>query len=332
MIDIVIFCLTVDHNRAGKLLDALREHGQSGKYRIRFVSSDPIAVSWNADKDLARSAACVLMCWSATTSDPAHAAYVRFGGELVQCGSLLSIELDDGSIPASVASASRYKLYEHRLGERILSWMLIGDAHRSLIVAAAIEKADGRDPPAASTVNLIRHIPLIRRILWVGGPIALLSSLIGIASYVPLQKAFAPTAMAKAYHDAEQSGDCDRMARFSSDHPSSPWANDAIEFQTRCTRMSVQVDEQYRTEVRAGQIDLQPAPDKTTARAQAAAKIRSLADERCAAYASVVHAKLRNVSVDGLKQICGSNQNGSICESEAWAVCHIRRTEPPAPR
>ena len=329
MIDIVILCLRGDARRAGAILDALGAHGPSAKHRTRFIPTDPMDVGWSAARERAAAADCVVMCWSSKSLDEACADYRRFGTQLFESGTIISVELDSGSLPPELRETDCYPLGQNSHGAGFLPRLLFGNPHAALIAAAAGARTEGQDPPPASSVAIFRRRELKRRLLRLGAVVGALGTAVGLSTADPVRKMIAPN-VGNAFEKARATGECAPMEKFSTDHPGSPWTDEAIEFMARCRRKPIRVGEVERYPVRAGRIDLRHSGNENRAKAEGKEALHRIADDYCRTYAANIGASLKPVSVEGVTQGCDHEPEGWICVTKGWAVCPIQRTQPAA--
>ena len=321
MIDIAILCLAEDETRAGRILDALRSRGEAGRYRVRFRSSSPHDREWLACEADVRASACAVMCWSQACNLAENIRYHGLANELVQAGKVIFAELDKESLPQNLAAASSYHLPARTGLGGLLHRALFGNADDNLIVAAATEKAEGRDPPPPRSLTTIRWREFRKRAVLLV-PVGLISSWLGIMDTDPVQRLLHPN-IAAAFDTASAGKSCEPMREFSTRYPGSHWAQEAIEFMQHCP--PVIVTEEKRFEVRAGRIDLYHSSTKAAAEALGERTLGEIATQNCDAFAADTKGTVRYRQLDGVKAECALERDGWICPTEGWAVCNVEQ-------
>jgi hypothetical protein len=281
MPDIVILALPADRTRADCILDGLSAPSAKALFVPRLVVAHPDDANWREAVRDAEAARCVVLCWSRTAANVAP--LVALGQRLCNGGTAISVELDPDSLPATLAGCSNYELHGFRCRRDPFCRFVFGDSYVSQIVAAAQEKAMGRDPP--SPVTLAR---MVRARAWVAGVGA--AAAFGLFSNVlqfgqlPFVAQWLDRDAAAAFAKAKAAPQpCAALRRFSRTHTGSAFANEAIELLATCHSVTKIVPTPQRTSL--------PIYGRTDAAARADAQ------RLCAAQARTMHGRLNDVAI-----------------------------------
>lgn len=242
MPDIVVMALPADRARADCILDGLSGLTAKTSSLPRLVIAHPNDQGWRQAVQEAESGRCVVLCWSHATQHADAQPMAAFGQQLLVAGTAISVELDERSLPPELLGCTTYPLHGFRCWRDPLSRFVFGDSYVSQIVAAAQEKAMGRDPPSPVTLS---------RMVWVRAGV-LVFSLVTILSLVfnilqvgelPfVAKAMDPKAAA-AFNAAKASkAPCSALRAFSKANTGSPFADEAMELLGTCHMVTVTED------------------------------------------------------------------------------------------
>lgn len=299
--DILILCLPIDGNRASAIPDALVGAGVTGRYRVRFLAVAAADMGWNEAMEMAERSPCTIFCWSDSTKDPASEAMRHLAEQRLAKGTAISVELDRGATPPSMAASTTYPLSGWRVRPGILLGFLFGNGFAADIAVAAQEKVIGRDPPPPSA-----YWRLIRRQAWiVGGALAftlgILSSLWGIYRDPAVAKAVDREAAA-AFLAAKQSRSCDGLRKFVRDHGGSAWSDEASELLATCVMRPVTTIQRVEQPVELFEMDER--------------RLQADAGRKCKGAALTVQATLVATRIEAIDRTC----HPGIC---ARAICSL---------
>lgn len=325
MIDIVIFALPHDEQRAGAILDALKSRGEAGKYRTRFVTAHPADADWRAAKTRAGESDCVIFAFSAATGRQDALPYRRLAGATHAESRAIAVELDPGSLPAELGACSSYRLDGPRANPAWWFRALFGNPHKNLIVAAATDKAEGRDPPSPEALRSIALKQFGLRLLGLGTVIGLASSIIGISSTETIQKWWYAD-KGGAFAAAKAKG-CTGVRAFSREvaNQGSPWQSEVDSYLVDCPLAEKEVpSEQLQAWTSAIGLDEAPVQrDEAKARRASAEAAREKAKVYCGEFYSHMRGKVEAVQLKRVSQSCQPYGVGIACSTEALAICSI---------
>lgn len=238
MVDILVLCLPGDRDRASVIPDALIRSGVAGSYRTRFLSPEPDGTGWAEAVQAAAAAPCTIFCWSHAAQRSAAEPMRQLGGRALANRTALSVELDQGATPPSMAGSTIYPLHGWRARPGALGLFVFGRGFATDIAAAAQEKVIGRDPPPPSA-----YWRLIRRQAWIAGgtlafALGIVSTLWGFYRDPAVARAVDREAAA-AFRDAEQSRSCEKLRDFAHKHGGSAWSDRASELLATCVTRPV---------------------------------------------------------------------------------------------
>lgn len=165
------------------------------------------------------------------------------------------------------------------------------------IVAAATEKADGRDPPPPSSVAVYKRQEFRKRVLSIGAPIGLASAIVGLWTNDSFQELIHPD-VGRAFEAAWNSGQCAEMEAFSKEYPDSPWREEALGFMQHCETVA-----EYRTleqiyPVRVDQIDVEAGQSLNEAQQFARSGLHNNANDICSLLERNTQGALESVLLD----------------------------------
>jgi hypothetical protein len=290
MIDIIVFALPVDRERAGAIVDALVERQIAGVNRTRFITEHPDSGGWREAVNAVQNCPCVIFCWSRASAAPDAELMVVLARRVLMAGHAISVELDVGARPAALAVCTTYPLHDWRARPGGWRWFLYGKGFVTQIAAAAQQKVLGRDPPPPSA-----YWRLVRAQAWIGlggtaFALGIAASLIQFYRDPVIAKWLDPKA-AEAFAAAKASTEpCKALRQFGVAHTGSAWSVEASELLATCRDTPITVRE----------IVENPLPLYALSRAE----LPQLADAACArlalnADATLKSLRIENISPDG---------------------------------
>ncbi len=325
MIDIVIFSLPADEQRAGDILDAMKSRGEAGKYRTRFVAAHPADADWRAAKARAGESDCVIFVFSKATEVQETLRYRRLAETTHADGRAIAVELDPGSLPAELAGCSTYLLDGPRANPAWWFRALFGNPHKNLIVAAATDKAEGRDPPSHAALRGIALKQFWQRLLGVAAVIGVISSIIGISGTEPVQKWW-HAEKGRAFEAAKAKG-CPGVRAFSREpaNQGSPWQDEVTAYLADCpaAEKEVEGEQSQALQIVIGMSEAKAHPNDAQARQASADAAREKARTDCDIAYSAMGGRVQSVRLERVSQSCSPKDGGMACSTDALAICSI---------
>lgn len=326
MIDIAILALPANAAQAGRLLDAFKSRREPGGFRVQFAVGHPHQADWRAKEEVAEEARAVLICCSHAVLGDDATLFRALAVRLAAAGRAILVELEPGSVPPELAGCSTYRLYGHQAQPRFWSRLLFGHPHINLIVAAATDKAEGRDPPSETAIRTIRLTQLGLRLLPVLTIIGLASSVIGLLEWEPVQK-WRQAEIGVAWEAAKAKG-CPGARAFAANpaYQASPWDGDVTQYLAGCPDPE-RIEVQQHADVVPFFLMQSEAPvsaDIASARSASLAKARSEVELSCRDNPANAGASEFSITLSGEQQDCGPVQGGFACSTSARAVCTVK--------
>ena len=325
MIDVVIFAIPADEPRAGAILDAMKSRGEAGKYRTRFVIAHPAGADWRTAKGRAGASDCVIFVFSAATDGQDTLPYRRLAETTHAEGRAIAVELDPGSLPAALAGCSTYLLDGPRANPAWWFRALFGNPHKNLIVAAATDKAEGRDPPSHAALRGIALKQFWQRLLGVAAVIGVISSILGISGTEPVQKWW-NAEKGRAFAAAKAKG-CPGVRAYSREpaNQGSPWQDEVTAYLADCPAAEKEVEGEHRQplQIVVGMSEAKAHSSEAQARQASADAAREKARADCDMAYSSMGGRVQSVRLDRLSQSCGPKDGGTACSIDALAICSI---------
>lgn len=284
MIDIIVFALPVDKDRAAAIVDGLVARDVVGANRTRFIAEHPRDAGWSAAVRSAEACPCVIFCWSRSTFPPDAEPLTRLAQRVFAADHAISVELDEGARPASLLGCTTYPLHGWRAQTGGWRRFVHGNGFVTQIAAAAQQKVLGRDPPPPSA-----YWRMVRAQAWIAlGALAfVIGSAAGLLQFYR-DPAFAKwlDPQAAAAFEAARASDkpCDALRAFGQQHNGSAWSGEASELLATCT---------VREIVRTAHVET-----KLEVFGATAAEAQSDGDRKCATLATNTNAVLKSVKIE----------------------------------
>jgi hypothetical protein len=326
MIDIIVYTLPADKERADRIADAFKELGITERNRFRLLAVHPMDAGWQEAAKMAESCPSVAFCWSKATQTDDAALFRNLAERVFYAGDAISIELDAGTRPETLAGCSTYPLFGWKAAPNWLLRPFFGKALLKQIAAAAEEKAIGRDPPPPAAVAALAWRQFPTKLVGIGALLGLIATVLAIYRDPDFAKMRDPQAKA-AFETARASRSCDALRRFAVDHNGSAWSSQASELLASCKVRTV-------TQIKRHPIALDfvvddtidgilPAKTDGDARRVSLSTAETKAKQMCEDHAQMTGGTLLSVKIDRVKQACYSNGAGIVCQTVARTNCAI---------
>ena len=246
MIDIIIFSLPVDRDRAVAIPDGFVATKVAGQNRSRFITADPDDAGWKEAARAAKVCSCVIFCWSQATTTPDAEPMRKLAEKVHAANHAISVELDIGTRPNALANCATYPFHGWRAQNNGWQRFLHGRSFITQIAAAAEQKVIGIDPPLPTA-----YWRMVRSQAW-----AMLLGFVALLSFAGLMLGFYRDSDVAKWRDSEgaqavqaaknSSKPCEALRAFPKKFPGSAWSNDASDLLETCTKREKRAYVKYK--------------------------------------------------------------------------------------